>query len=374
MLGKLKVTAILILLLVFVLPDVTVQSAATSSLSGSLYIVNTTGQSVTVKDALGKTTTLTLTRKTKIRRNNKAAKLNGLVLGDQVTVVLDSANHATQIAATGPAVSTVKGGVAGVATGAGTVQIVKKNVNTSGQTRIVRNGKITSLRSLTLLDTVTSHVTTAPVGKSSSSVMSALDIQAEGPEESEIHGTIVTVTPANPGDPTLLIPPSPAMVTIHPADGVSPDVTLIITDTTMIEIDDHLGTLADLLVGMSVEAEYDPITLAAFSIESDDPEDDGEIKGTITLIDLSCTTVPAPLVPLPCTVTITPSVGSPVTLIVDASTKIERDDASALLTDLIIGDPVEAEYNLVTMVAKEIEVELEDGEGGGEDEGGGGED
>jgi hypothetical protein len=63
-----------------------------------------------------------------------------------------------------------------------------------------------------------------------------------------------------------------------------------------------------------------------------------------------------------------------VTLIVDATTKIERDDASALLTDLKVGDPVEAEYNIVTMVAKEIEVELEDGEGGGEGEGGGGED
>jgi hypothetical protein len=372
MLGKLKVIAVLALLFAFAVPDVTVHSAATSSLSGSLYIVNTAGQSVTVKDALGKTTTLTITRKTKFRRNNKGARLNGLVLGDQVTVVFDSANNATQITANGPTVSTVQGGVRSVTSGTGIVQIVKNSVSTGGQTRIIRNGKFTSLKSLTLLDTVTSHVTKASSGKSAStsSVFSALDIQAEGPEESEIHGTIVTVTPANPGDPSAIppVPPSPAMVTIHPADGVSPDITLIITDTTLIELDDHLGTFADLQVGMSVEAEYDPITLAAFRIESDDEEEDAEIEGTITAIDLSCTLVVVPpALPLPCTVTITPSVGSPVILIVDATTKIERDDAPALLTDLKVGDPVEAEYNIVTMVAKEIEVELEDGEGGGED-------
>lgn len=373
MLGKLKVIAILALWCVFVVPDVTVQSAATSSLSGSLYIVDTTGQSVTVKDTLGKMTNLTLTRKTKIRRNNKGAHLNGLVLGDQVTVVFDSANNATQIAAKGPVVSTVQGGVAGVVAGTGKVQVSKKSVTASGQTRIVRNGKITSLKSLTLLDTVTSHVTKVSSGKSASSVMPALDIQAEGPEESEIHGTIVTVTPANP----LAVPPSPAMVTIHPADGVvSSDVILIITDTTLIELDDHLGTFADLQVGMSVEAEYDPITLAAFRIESENEDEDAEIEGTIGAIDASsCTIVVVPpALPLPCTVTITPSVGSPVILIVDATTKIERDDARALLTDLKVGDPVEAEYNIVTMVAKEIDVELEDGEGGGESEGGGGAD
>ena len=143
MLKELTIGGILLFLAASVLPNVSVQAAATSNLSGTVYIVNATAHSVTLKDALGKTTTLTVTSKTKIRRNNKSAKLNGLVLGDQVTVVLDSANQATQIAAKGPVVSTVKGGVAGVATGAGTVQIVKNNVNTGGQTRIVRNGKIT---------------------------------------------------------------------------------------------------------------------------------------------------------------------------------------------------------------------------------------
>ena len=358
MLKKSTIAGILFFLAALVVPDVSVQAAATSNLSGTVYIVNATAHSVTLKDALGKTTTLTVTSKTKIRRNNKAVKLNGLVLGDQVTVVFDSANNATQIVAKGPAVSTVKGGVAGVATGAGTVQIVKKSVNTGGQTRIVRNGKISSLRSLTLLDTVTSHVTTVSVGKSSSSVLQALDIQADGPEESEVHGTIVALT--------LAVPASPAMVTIHPADGVSPDITLNITDITMIEINDLPATFADLLVGMIVEAEYDPLTLNAFSIESEDEEEDAEIEGTITAIDaVSCTVVATP--PVLCSITITKTDGTAVTLFVDASTKIERNDIEGLfLTDLQVGDPVEAEYNTATMVAKEIEVELEDGEGGGE--------
>ena len=369
MLAKLKVTAILMLLFAYILPDAAVHSAATTTLNGTLYVVDSAAHSITVKDALGKTTALAVTGKTKIRRNNKAAHLNGLVLGDQVTVVFDAANNATQIAAQGPKVSTVQGGVAGVVAGAGTVQIKKNHINTSGQTRIVRNGKITSLRSLTLHDTVTSHVTTVRVGKSSSSVKQALDIQASGPEESEVHGTIVTLTPANPGDPTAIppVPPSPAMVTIHPADGVSPDVTLTITDTTMIEIDDHLGTFADLQVGMIVEAEYDPITFAAFRIESEDEEEEGEIEGTITAIDLSCTTPivpPPPADTAPCTVTITNSHGTAVTLIVDAGTKIERDDSSALVSDLQVGDPAEAKFNTTTLVAQKIEVESDDDEGG----------
>jgi hypothetical protein len=53
---------------------------------------------------------------------------------------------------------------------------------------------------------------------------------------------------------------------------------------------------------------------------------------------------------------------------VNASTKIKRDDAPALFSDLQIGDAVSAGFNRVTLVANEIEVENE----GGDDHGNGG--
>jgi hypothetical protein len=371
MLSKARIIGVLIFLVSVNMPAMQIEAAGSIKLSGTVYMIDTTAHTVTLRDTVGTLTSLNVTRKTKIRRNNKSVPLNGLVLGDQVNAVSDTTGNAIQISAVGPAVSTVQGGVKGVSSAMGTVQISKKNVNTSGQTRVVRNGKISSLKSLTLFDTVTSHVTSASV-KSASSATQALDIQAEGPEESEVKGTIVAVNPGSPGDPLAVppVPPTPATITIAPKGGGT-NVTLNITANTVIEVNDAIGTIADLTVGMNVEAEYDPTTLDAFRIEADSEEDDGEIEGTITALDtVSCTLVP----PSPCTVTITNSHAVSVTLIVDASTEIKRNDAPALVSDLQVGDPASAEYNVVTMVAKEIEAgtESEDGGDGGDGQGGGG--
>jgi Cu/Ag efflux protein CusF len=362
MLSKARIIGALILLVGFDMPATQIEAAGSIKLSGTVYTIDATARTVTLKDTLGTLTSLNVTRKTKIRRNNKSVPLTGLVLGDQVNAVADSSSNAIQISAVGPAASTVQGGVAGVSSGTGTVQISKKKLNTSGQTRMVRNGKISSLKSLTLFDTVTSHVM-SPSAKSASSGTQALDIQADGPEESEVNGTIVAV---NPGSP----PVTPATITIAPKGGGA-NITLNITANTVIEVNDAIATITDLTVGMLVDAEYDPTTLDAFRIEADSEEDDAEIEGIITALDtVSCTL----LIPGPCTVTITNSGGVSVTLIVDASTKIERNDATALLADLQVGDPASAEYNIVTMVAKEIEAGTESGDGGdgGGGDGGGG--
>ena len=366
MLSQLRIIGVLFILVSFAFPTVPGAAAGSNKLSGTVYTIDATARTVTLKDALNTLTSLNVTRKTKIRRNNKSVPLTGLVLGDQVNAVSDTSNNAMQINASGPAVSTVQGGVAGVSSAAGTVQILKNKLNTSGQTRVVRNGKIASLNSLTLFDTVTAHVPRAPA-KAASSGTQALDIQAEGPEESELKGSVVAVNPGSPGDPLAVppVPPTPATITIAPKGGGA-NITLNITANTVIEVNDAIATIADLTVGMLVEAEYDPTTFDAFRVEADSEEDDAEIEGTITALDtVSCTLVP----PSPCSVTITNARGVSVNLIVDAGTKIERNDAAALLADLQVGDPASAEYNVVTMVAKEIEAGTE-GEDGGDGHGG----
>jgi hypothetical protein len=81
------------------------------------------------------------------------------------------------------------------------------------------------------------------------------------------------------------------------------------------------------------------------SAHSEDEE--GYAEGPITAID-----------PVAGTITID-CYGSPVTLFVDASTKIERNEETAVFSDLLIGDAVRAEYSTVTVVAKEIEAHTE---------------
>lgn len=346
-----------------------VNGAGSVNLTGTVYLVDNSAHTLTLKNATGTLTTLTVTTKSKILRNGKKVALTGLVLGDQGTAIADGSNALIQLSVKGATVTTIQGGVAGLSSGTGTVQIKSgkkiKSAQTTGNTRVMRNGQLSSLNSLTSFDTITSHVTKST--STAATVQNALDIQAEGPEETEIKGTISAVTAATPGDPTAVppVPPAPATVTITPNTGAP--VTLIVTANTLINVGGATGTAADLTVGMLVEAEYDPVTLEAFHIEAENEEDDAEIEGTITALDaVSCTLSPT----TPCTVTITNEKGS-VTLIVNASTKIKSDDASALLSDLKIGDPASAEFNAVTLFAQEIEVENENGDGqGGNSEGG----
>lgn len=118
-----------------------------------------------------------------------------------------------------------------------------------------------------------------------------------------------------------------------------------------------------------LEAAFDPVSLDAFHIEAEDEEDDARIEGTITALDTTSCTLSAST---PCTVTITGAGGS-VTLIVNASTKIKLNDVAVLLSDLQIGDPAEAEFNSTSLVAHEIEVEVEDESGDNHGGNGGGE-
>jgi hypothetical protein len=92
---------------------------------------------------------------------------------------------------------------------------------------------------------------------------------------------------------------------------------------------------------------YDPATFNAFRIEAYSEDEEGYAEGPITAIDAEAGTI------------IIDCYGNPVTLFVDASTKIERNEETAVFADPQIGDAVRAEYSTVTMLTKEIEAHTE---------------
>ncbi len=307
----------------------------TTTLQGTVYAIDASGGSVTLQAQDGTLTALNVVRNSRLRRNNKKVALSGLVLGDLATAQYDASNNTKQLSATGVAVSTLAGGVVGVQSGTGVVQLNSGSFGTNAHTRIIRNGQVSSLGTLTSQDHVVAHV--RPNGAGTSALTgeddTAVDVQVEGPEECEVSGTITAIDlTAN-------------TVTIA-SEYDGGDVTVNVTPDTLIEIDGVAApTIADLAVGQYVEVVYASDTQNAFRIEVVNEDEEGYAEGPITAID-----------PVAGTITID-CYGSPVTLFVTASTKIEKNDAVAVFADLQVGDEGMAEYNTTTMIAKEIEVE-----------------
>jgi len=311
-----------------------------TTVQGTVYAVDASGGTVTLQGQDGTLTSLNVLRNSKLRRNNKKVLLTGLVLGDQATAQYDSSSNTKQLSATGVVVSTVSGGVLGVKSGTGVVQLSGGSFGTNAHTRIIRNGQVSTLGTLTSQDQVVAHVTKGGAGANgvtrtgtTESDDTAVDIQVEGPEECEIEGTITEIDL------------SANTVTIA-SEYDDWGVTVNVTPDTIIEVEGiETPTIADLAVGQYVEVVYASDTQDAFRIEVQNEEEEGYAEGPITAID-----------PVAGTITID-CYGSPVTLFVTASTKIEKNDEVAVFADLQVGDEGMAEYNTTTMIAKEIEVE-----------------
>ena len=314
---------------------------------GTVYAVDAGGGTVTLKDGSGATTVLNVSRKSKLVRNRKKVPISGLVLGDQASASFDSSNNTKQLTATGVAVSTLRGGVVGVHSGTGVVQLDRGSFGTNAHTRIIRNGQVSTLGTLTAQDQAVAHV--KPGGAASHGAQSthaaaggddtAIDIQVEGPEECEIEGTITAID----------LTANTVTISSEYGDWAA---TVNVIPETLIEIEGVAApAIADLAVGEYVDVVYASDTQNAFRIEVQNEEEQGYAEGSITAIDTVAGTIT-----IDC-------YGSPVTLFVDASTKIEKDDAPVLFADLVVGDQIMAEYNTVTMIAQKIEVYTPDGEG-----------
>lgn len=327
-----KITALLgaiLLGLVFLMlaPHALADTDALSA-NGKILTIDLGAKKLQILKTDGTTLTLKYSKKTTIERNGKTAKIKALLLQDAIQAKYKAGLTAVKFSATGPASRKIAGKLENALKGNGTVSVNGRLVQTTAQTRIVRNGQAVSLSSLARQDKLVAHV--KPSATEGSGGDEAFDLIADGPEDDELHGTISAIV----GN----------QVTITPSNGTA-DVTVNVTDTTMIEVDGEDAALADLAVGMQVEAHYDAVTLDAFSIETDSQgeEDDGHVSGTVAAVD-----------PVAGTITITPTIGDPVTLTVDAGTEIEVNGEHGALGDVQPGMPVRAEYDTATLLAKEI--------------------
>lgn len=312
-----------------------------ANISGQIVSLSPAAQTLTVQTADGSQAIYHVTPATHLWRNGAPVGLAGLALRDAVlTAQVDRKTlRVSTLRARGPAVTTTRGGLAGVDPGLQSLTVGTpagpRDFLLTSATLFVRNGHAATAADLTARDSLLVH---ALAGATSEPV--AADVEADGPEASGIEGTISAVSGSD--------------VTITPEHGQA--VTVHVNDSTMIRL--HLptgevaGTLADLKTGLKAEAGFDPVSFVAFKVEAS-PADGGggqgqqsHVEGTAGTVDTGAGTV-----------TITPKSGSPVTLTTNSSTRITRNGAAATLADLKAGDHAAAQYDPATNVATRIEAE-----------------
>ncbi|MGC8855740.1 MAG: DUF5666 domain-containing protein [Anaerolineae bacterium] len=220
----------------------------------------------------------------------------------------------------------LKGVIAAIDTTAGTLTVTPAKggadviITVTPTTRIKRQGKPATLADLQVGDRV--EIKYNPATGVAEKIEAKMNVV-------KVRGVIAAV------DTTA------STVTITPALGGA-DITLLVDANTMIKRFGLPATLADLVVGDNVQADYNPITLLAYRIEVKP----AELKGTIAAVDTTAGTL-----------TVTPQAGgADVTFTVTSTTVIKRYGVLVTLADLQVGDFVEVKYDPATMVAFKIEV------------------
>jgi hypothetical protein len=316
-------------------------SAATTAVQGTITSLSSTARTVTVRSAAGTQSILRTNAASKLSRNGASVSLADLALRDTVSVRFDAASASVlDLRASGPAVQTVRGVLAGVTANGNGLSVVTlhgaRAFRLGSTSLITRNGRPASADDLRRGDALLIHATLA------AGVAVAKDVAADGPDEDEVEGTITAISGKD--------------VTITPEGGTA--VTVHVDDHTSIALCDHgcqAATLADLAVNQQAEAEFDPVSLIATRIKARAPEHEtNRVRGTISAVDTTAKTL-----------TVHPATGSDVTVTVDSSTRISLDDAPAALGDLTVGTSVEVAFDPATLVASKIVAGGENGNGGG---------
>jgi hypothetical protein len=324
-LGRTFASALVLALAMAIAPTASARGGggSTASITGTIYTIDAAKRNITVKTSVGTSVKLSVGRSTAITRNGVGVTLKDLALNDSITGSYKVSTLAARgLATSGPSVTRVSGKASAVSLAGGTLSVGRQNLQTNAGTRIARNGRIVALRQITSLDTLVAHV--------AAGTNVALDVLADGPNESEVQGVISMISGSN--------------VTITPDDG-SPAVTVVVGPGTIIEVNDAPGMLTDLQVSQAVDAEYDPTTFAAFSIDVESESENAEVEGTVFAVDTTLGTV-----------TITPQGGGPnIVLTVNASTEIEVNGDGGTLADIQMGMPISAEYDATTLLAAQIE-------------------
>lgn len=126
-------------------------------------------------------------------------------------------------------------------------------------------------------------------------------------------------------------------------------VQLKVDASTVITRDHASVTLADLVFGDKVHAKYDSTTMLASSINAESDTDNDEVEGVIAALDSATGDI-----------TITPeSGGADVVVHTDANTYFMFDDSPGAISNLQVGQQVEAKYDAATMLASYVEAEVE---------------
>ncbi len=319
------------------------EEALATVVTGVINTIDPVARTLNIKLANGTSVTLFVAGRTSITRNSVPTNLEGLGLRDGITARYRSFKLvATVLDATGPAVQSVSGSVTDLNMSSGVLTVGSESVQTTANTKISRNGLVVSLSKITKYDAVVVQIATASAAAVAAATASS--VVASGPTEDEVHGAINAISGSD--------------VTITPDNG-TPQVTVVVTDNTHIELDGQTVGLASLQVGMQVEAHYDPTTFEAFFIDADSlgQANEAKIQGLVAAVDLDAGTL-----------TITPDGGGAnVTLIVNAATEIEVNGEEATLAEVQAGMPVRAEYDSSTLVAGEVKAGSE--EDGDDDDG-----
>ncbi|MGE5233119.1 MAG: DUF5666 domain-containing protein [Acidobacteriota bacterium] len=313
------------------------------TLNGTIATVSPATASLKVTTGAG-LVTLNVVRSTRLTRNGKAVALPGLAPRDTLRARVDMRSKVVvSLAASGPALVTVRGRVATIDPAGQSLTVSAPGGSRSfvitAQTIVSRNGSISTLGKITQQDIVTVHVAATNSRASSSgssSSSTATDVEADGPEEANVEGTISAINGTD--------------VTIHPQHGS--DVTVHTDSSTTITLDDASATFADLAVGQRAEAEYDPVSFDAFSIHAESAETQHqEVVGTVAAVDTTAMTI-----------TINPANGgTAITLNVTSNTQITLDDQTATLDQIVQGDHASAQYDS-SMNALQIEASSQGGD------------
>jgi Cu/Ag efflux protein CusF len=321
---------VVLLLAAFVLPSAA--SAVSTTATGVIVSLSPATRTVTIQKSDGTQVMLRAGDHSLLKRNAKVVRFSALALRDQATVQFQ---HSTigRLDATGPALDSSRGVFTGfdATTGLLTMATIggTSSFHIDTTTLIVRNGAPATAQGLAHGDALLVHSPAVPAG----TVATASDIEADGPEEEDVEGTITTIA----GQDVTITPGHGSAVTVHVADST----VIKLTDTS----GTHTATLADLATGMQAEADYDPVSLVADHIRARAAEHhQADVEGTVTAVDATAGTI-----------SIDPEHGAAVDLHTDSTTRISRNGAAATLADIQAGDSAEARYDATTMLASSIE-------------------
>jgi uncharacterized protein YecA (UPF0149 family) len=157
-----------------------------------------------------------------------------------------------------------------------------------------------------------------------------------GEKRASVNGTIAAVDTAA------------GTLTITPRHGSK--VTLHTNAKTRLALDGEDATLADIPVGATASAVYDPATLTALRVEAHSRHPQAAVEGSVTAIGKD-------------SITITPDHGehgapsTPVKLTTSASTQVFLDGHKSNLAAIAVGDQARALYDSKTSIAAVIHAE-----------------